>query len=233
MEAIETSGAVGYHSGLSSTWEQRYRKRSFRARQVVLSECLRGHSIAGSWLDAGCGTGTLSRWLTAHGCTVLGVDAAPQMIERAIALSGGQDARQLQYMRIASIAHLPLESGSLDGVLCSSVLEYVSDPELCLAQFSRVLKKSGRLLVSIPNRDSAIRKLQRRYHRMGRTLGFSWAEFMEYSHHQYSMEEFQNTLEKCGFAIEKTLPFGSSLPRVAQRNRWVGSLLMFAAHKVH
>lgn len=233
MEAIETSGAVGYHSGLSSTWEQRYRKRSFRARQVVLSECLRGHAIAGNWIDAGCGTGTLSRWLTAQGCTVLGVDAAPQMIERAIVLSGSQDARQLQYMRIASIAHLPLESGSLDGVLCSSVLEYVSDPELCLAQFARVLKKSGLLLVSIPNRDSAIRRLQRICHRLGRALGFSWAEFMEHSHHQYSMEEFQGLLEKYGFAIEKTLPFGSPLPRVAQRSRRVGSLLMFAARKVH
>lgn len=232
MEAIKTSAAITYHSGLSSTWEQRYRKRSFRARQVVLAECLAGQNICGNWLDAGCGTGTLSRWLAEQGCAVLGIDAAQEMIDRAVTLSANQAASSLQFQR-ASIAHLPLETESLDGILCSSVLEYVGDPELCLAEFSRVLKRAGILLISVPNRDSAIRKIQRFYHQAGTALGFSWAKFMEYSLHQYSKEEFGRILTRHGFTIEKILPFGSALPRVAQRNHRIGSLLMFVARKIY
>lgn len=231
MEAIKASAAITYHSGLSSTWEQRYRKRSFRARQVVLAECVTGQNICGNWLDAGCGTGTLSRWLAEQGCVVLGVDAAQEMIDRAT-FSPNDSAGSVQFQR-ASVAHLPLETESLDGILCSSVLEYVGDPELCLAEFSRVLKRAGLLLISVPNRDSSIRKIQRFYHQAGTALGFSWAEFMEYSLHQYSKEEFGKVLKRYGFVVEKILPFGSALPRVAQRNYRIGSLLMFVARKIY
>ena len=60
----EPLDAVSYHRYSTRGWEQRYRKRSFKARQAVLVECLEARDLAGgSWLDAGCGTGTLSRLL--------------------------------------------------------------------------------------------------------------------------------------------------------------------------
>ncbi len=231
MEALRPSSAIAYHSQLSNTWERRYRKRSFRARQIVLAECMAGRDIGGKWLDAGCATGTLSRWLAAKGCAVLGVDASREMIEQAIALPANREARHLQFQR-GSISQLPLGARSLEGILCSSVLEYVADPELCLAEFSRVLKPSGLLLISVPNRNSCIRKIQRFYHRAGAAIGLSWAEFMEYSLHHYSVKEFEKVLAIHGFAVEKILPFGSGLPRAAQRNGRVGSLLMFVASKI-
>jgi len=231
MEALRPSSVIAYHSQLSTTWEQRYRKRSFRARQTVLAECLAGRHIGGKWLDAGCATGTLSRWLEAEGCTVLGVDASREMIEQAMALPANRAAGHLQFQR-GRITQLPLGAGELDGILCSSVLEYVADPELCLAEFARVLKPSGLLLVSVPNRHSYIRKIQRFYHRAGAAMGLAWAEFMEYSLHHYSVKEFEKVLAGHGFAVEKILPFGSGLPRAAQRNGRVGSLLMFVASKI-
>src|ERR1700704_4181736 len=80
----EPNDVVAYHGKLAADWEERYQKRSFQARIQVLEECLQGRNLAGTqWLDAGWGTGTLSRFLAEKGCSVVGLDAAPRMIEHA------------------------------------------------------------------------------------------------------------------------------------------------------
>ncbi|MFY9778989.1 MAG: class I SAM-dependent methyltransferase [Candidatus Baltobacteraceae bacterium] len=45
---------------------------------------------------------------------------------------------------------LPFEAGSIDTVLCSQVLEHVSDPRAVLGECSRVLKEGGMLVISAP-----------------------------------------------------------------------------------
>jgi 2-polyprenyl-6-hydroxyphenyl methylase/3-demethylubiquinone-9 3-methyltransferase len=231
LQADTLREPVAFHAQLAADWEQRYRKRSFRARQAVLAECLHGIDVAGScWLDAGCGTGTLSRWLAERGCHVLGVDAASSMIQAATELAKTQP-HKLKFARVETIARLPLEDASQDGVLCSSVLEYVDDPLVCLAEFVRVLKIGGLLVASVPNRDSVIRWAQVACHRLGARLGQDWVPFIRHSRHQYRVEEFARLLGECGLRTEKVLSFGSPMPRPAQRLRWGGSLLMFMARK--
>jgi len=225
--------AVTYHASLADGWERRYQKRSFRMRQAVLTKSLQGRDLAGTlWLDAGCGTGTLARWLAMRGCSVLGVDAAPEMIAAAnqSALSQNYSDR-LSFVRIGTIARLALDDHSLDGILCSSVLEYVSDPSACLIEFARVLKPGGWLLVSVPHRNSVVRRMQLACHRLGGLLGQSWCKFLDYSRHQYSRPEFERLLGQAGFFGRRLVPFGSPLPRMAQRSRHWAPLLMFVAQK--
>jgi SAM-dependent methyltransferase len=45
---------------------------------------------------------------------------------------------------------LPLADASLDGVLCTQVLEHIDEPVKALAEISRVLKHGGELLLSAP-----------------------------------------------------------------------------------
>jgi ubiquinone/menaquinone biosynthesis C-methylase UbiE len=229
----EPLAAVAYHGQLAGGWEQRYRKRSFKARQAVLVECLEAHDLAsGQWLDAGCGTGTLSRLLAERGCRVLGVDAAIEMVESASQLAQEADRSvQLKFERVETIAQLPLASNSCDGVLCSSVLEYVSDVDACLKEFARVLRPGGLLLVSVPNRHSIVRLTQAGCHRLGRLLGQSWLAFLDYSRNQFSAHQFEHRLAAYGFRSEKVVAFGSPLPKWAQRRQLGGSLLMFVARK--
>jgi 2-polyprenyl-3-methyl-5-hydroxy-6-metoxy-1,4-benzoquinol methylase len=228
-----TPASVAFHADLAPGWEQRYTKKSFRARIAVLEECLGDADFTGSnWLDAGCGTGTLSRWLAARGCCVLGVDAASSMVSAAEQLSTNCSAlRRPKFARIETIQQLPLEDSLFDGILCSSVLEYVDDPGRCLAEFARVLKTAGLLLVSVPNRDSIVRKAQVACHRVGNRVGRSWLPFVQHSCHQYGAREFGELLRQNGFVTERAIPFGSPLPLFLQRLTCGGSLLMVKAAK--
>ena len=225
------SDVVAYHGELAGDWEPRYQKRSFRARLAVLEECLAGRSLAGTqWLDAGCGTGTLTRYLAAQGCSVTGLDAAPNMIQ--IARSEARLHPRADHMSFdvtATIEDLPQATASLDGVLCSSVLEYVPSVEQCLAGFARVLKPGGLLLASVPNSRSIVRRAQVAVHGLGNSLGRNWLEFMKYSRNEYSGLEFERLLRAHDFNVKKIVVFGSPIPRSVQRQPWGGSLLMFLA----
>jgi ubiquinone/menaquinone biosynthesis C-methylase UbiE len=223
--------AVAYHGELAVGWDQRYKKPAFRARQRAFEECLTGHNLHGEdWLDAGCGSGTLARYLVEAGARVLGVDAAEEMITLARELASRDVASsQLRFEHIATIAHLPLPNQSLDGILCSSVLEYVPDPAACLTEFARVLHPGGLLVVSVANRTSVVRKVQVATHGLGRLLGQRWCAFLDYSHNEYAAADFRLLLKDHGFATSKVIPFGSPIPHWLQRREFGGSLLAFCA----
>jgi 2-polyprenyl-3-methyl-5-hydroxy-6-metoxy-1,4-benzoquinol methylase len=225
--------AVAYHRELAAGWEQRYQKPAFKARLRAIEECLAGRDLHGQhWLDAGCGSGTLARYLFEDGADVLGVDAAEEMItlarELAIAMHD-EPTRQLRFEHITTIAHLPLADQSLDGILCSSVLEYVPDPAACLTEFARVVRPGGLVVVSVANRNSLVRKAQLAAHRLGRILGQRWCAFLDYSHNDYAAAGFRRVLNEHGFTPGKVIPFGSPIPHWLQRQEFGGSLLAFCA----
>ncbi|MFZ0300572.1 MAG: class I SAM-dependent methyltransferase [Candidatus Sulfotelmatobacter sp.] len=237
---------VAYHRELAMGWEQRYQKPAFKARLRAVEECLAGHDLHGQhWLDAGCGSGTLARYLLEAGANVLGVDAAEEMITLAHELASQHVAKQdvlkldaamqneptpqLRFEHIATIAHLPAADQSLDGILCSSVLEYVPDPAACLAEFTRVIRPRGLLVVSVANRNSIVRRAQLATHRLGRVLGQRWCAFLDYSHNDYAAAGFRRVLKHHGFAAKRVIPFGSPIPHWLQRREFGGSLLAFCA----
>jgi 2-polyprenyl-6-hydroxyphenyl methylase/3-demethylubiquinone-9 3-methyltransferase len=228
--------SVAYHRELAVGWEQRYQKPAFRARLRAFKECLAGRDLHGQeWLDAGCGSGTLARYLVEIGARVLGVDAAEEMIAMARELASldvaktDEPNRQLRFQHIATIAHLPLADQSLDGILCSSVLEYVPNPAACLAEFARVLRPQGLLVVSVANRNSLVRRAQVGTHHLGRLLRQRWCVFLEYSHNEYAPAAFRTLLKRHGFSTGNVIPFGSPIPHWLQRRESGGSLLAFCA----
>jgi SAM-dependent methyltransferase len=52
---------------------------------------------------------------------------------------------------IGDIHALPLEDGSQDAIICSSVLEHVRDPLRAMAELTRVLRKGGKLFFYVPS----------------------------------------------------------------------------------
>ena len=89
-------------------------------------------------LDLGCGDGVLSARLAALGCTVVGIDADPDMVRAAQAL--GVDAR------LADGRHLPF-AGEFDAVFSNAALHWMNDdPDAVIAGVARALRPGGRFV---------------------------------------------------------------------------------------
>ncbi|MCK2219387.1 methyltransferase domain-containing protein [Actinomadura sp. ATCC 31491] len=93
-------------------------------------------------LDAGCGTGRVAAALAARGHRVIGVDSSPDMLDRARARVPGGD------FRLGDLRRLPLPDGAADLVVCSLALTHVPALGPVLAEFARVLRPGGHVVVS-------------------------------------------------------------------------------------
>lgn len=95
--------------------------------------------------DVGCGTGSLSVLLASAGYAVMGVDVSAEMVKRASAKA--QTAGVQADFVVGDAARPPWPDDSFDVVLCRHVLWALPDPADALAQWFRILKPEGRLLL--------------------------------------------------------------------------------------
>ena len=103
--------------------------------------------------DIGCGHGRLVQGL-AERLPVFGIDLSNRMLSQA-AKSGLIPLR-------ASAERLPFRDDVLDGVVSAEVIQHIPDlPEL-FAEFARVVRPGGVVVISTLNRDSIVRRLNRR-----------------------------------------------------------------------
>lgn len=135
MSAIPVSAAEGY-ALWAETWDE-------TASPVVALE----ERVLGPWLerlrpgcvvDVGCGTG---RWAARLGA--IGVDASEPMLRQAARKSGVAGC-----LAVANAVALPLANGVADTVLCTLTLAHIRSPEPALAEFARVLRPGGSLVMS-------------------------------------------------------------------------------------
>lgn len=219
--------AVYFHSQSARRWESNYKKKGFSVRKDILQELLpAGHLAGQNWLDAGCGTGTLARFLAeVKGCNTLGVDASAEMIANCV------PARNTEFRQIKDICETGLPDATFDGVVCSSVLEYVSDPRAALVELWRLLKPNGLLLVSVPNAHPIARWPILTIYWLTKRLGrWRWFQFLDYSKHSYSELRFCRLLNSCGFGVEAVRTFGETLGFETLLGH--GTLMMFRAVKL-
>lgn len=109
--------------------------------QPIVREILDGLP-RGVALDAACGTGRHSAYLASLGHTVIGVDTSAAMLERAREKVPDGEFHQ------ADLHDLPLPDDHVDLVLCALSLVHVPDLRPVLAEFVRVLRPGGNLVIS-------------------------------------------------------------------------------------
>jgi 2-polyprenyl-3-methyl-5-hydroxy-6-metoxy-1,4-benzoquinol methylase len=222
---------VDFHNQLAATWDGKYRKGRFAVRLELLERMLQVQdTLDKDWLDAGCGTGILSRWLVGRGARIHAMDAAPAMVEQAVRLCAGSSDRDRLSYSVGNVGSLPFPEASFDGVLCSSVLEYVASPEECLREFARVLRPQGRLIFSVPNSRSGLRLGLRSAYAVTRFAGHAWPQWLQHSRHQFSRGGILQLLAASGFRVAGIETFGMKMP-LLQKFSFFGPLWMISASR--
>jgi len=106
-------------------------------------------------LDVGCGTGRHSWGTYAHiDCSIYALDIGEADLfdtRYTLRLVDEKDKRNGSWLAIRGDAvNLPFKDNSFDRVICSEVLEHLSDDRKSIAELVRVLKTDGKLAVSVP-----------------------------------------------------------------------------------
>jgi len=118
----------------------KYKKLNLKSNQLLL--------------DMGCGEGRHSIGaLLETSANVIGLDLSIRDLEIAKSRLNDfnlSDINTFCTFGVGNINDIPLESDSLDAVMCSEVLEHVDSPEESIQELVRVLKPGGVMALSVP-----------------------------------------------------------------------------------
>lgn len=192
------------YSEASSEWNK---KRTVSWDEV--SEFLDTIENKNKLLDIGCGTGrdiecAVSKGFDKNNC--IGVDYAQGQIT---------ELKKKGFNGVcADMKQLPFEDQSFDTILCIASLHHLlttSEQEQALLEIKRVLKKQGRVLISVwvPEQqyiDSELRKQKWEYveDNIVKVLFTYENKKLERYYYLFKTEELINLLEKLGFQIKET-----------------------------
>lgn len=207
--------------------DQAIRTGSYVRGDLFCSLAASAIAAGGHVLDYGCGPGRLGMLLARQGFRVRGLDISEGMLNEARALDA--TGLQIEFELIANPSRA-LPPDSFDGIVCSSVIEYVEDAEALLLGFHRALRNTGALIISYANSTSYFRRRSER--ESGRNpMGPAQC-------HTWDWTDFRSLLERCGFQIRTQPQFYESPWDCRPWGRWsrsspyVGTLGIVAAFPI-
>lgn len=171
--ARTTRGDGNSHAAERDIVETRWRDHRKIARDIITREMAPlGHFVAGHVLDVGSGGATYQR-LFAPDATLTTLDISPR---------GHPDV-------VGTALELPFREKSFDSVISTQALEHLSDPFRAIAEMHRVLKPSGRVLLTAPQ---------------------TWPEHLSpHDYFRFTQFGLKEALERAGFIVEEMRPCGA------------------------
>ena len=106
-------------------------------------------------LDAGCGFGRHSLEFISRGARVYSMDMDMDSLRKTrfslTEMKKHVRGGNIQYLVNSGDAlNLPFKDESFDRIICSEVMEHVRDDNLACRELTRVLKKNGRIAITVP-----------------------------------------------------------------------------------
>lgn len=209
---MSTSKVASHFDELSDGWSSRYRKTSFKQRQISFSRLFSSYITPSSRvLDLGCGAGDMTSILLKLTPNVTAADIAPKMIHTVRSRFANIQNLTIDHLLSPS---LPYSDRSFDLVVSSSVIEYVDSPELFLAEIYRVLAPGGVLLVSFPPPNSPIRLFQMFVRKLVRD-NFRMFDYLTLSRNTFKLSHFRALSAQLGYEYSAyiKIPFSPLLSR--------------------
>jgi SAM-dependent methyltransferase len=138
-------------------------------------------------LDAGCGDLEYTKYIASHNPNVISCDIYEPNSEKCT------NTRFL----LASMEQLPFRNESFDFIICLSALQYIYDDKIVVSEFNRVLKKGGKVLITVPTSRSIfrlLRELEIKYN------VYRSSQYGIKHHHYYYLNDIYK-FEELGFCI--------------------------------
>lgn len=188
-------------------------------------------------LDLGCGTGEIAAAISRWGYAVTACDFAEEMM--AVARSNYARTSVDWVGLEPDWKALPFADSSFDGMVASSVFEYLDDVPRVAAELSRVLRPEGVLLLTVPNPCNVVRKLEAGLQSMpwvrqlepalGRVQRIdSYAAYLRLSRNRFAGQRWQSLLNAAHFTPLDKRDFSQE----AWRQQARAPLVLLAVKKV-
>ena len=157
--------------------------RSILRKKFILKSVVK--EFRGKVLDVGCGTGEfIDMYHNSHG-----IDLNKYIVEYC--------KKKGLNVTYGSAYKIPFKNGSFNGIFCSNVFEHLRMPRKAISEFRRVLKRDGRLMITVPTKTGYEKD----------------STHVKYWH----KENLPTFLEKHGFKIRKVYYFPFSDPLLKHR----------------
>ncbi|MAG37146.1 MAG: hypothetical protein CL878_13010 [Dehalococcoidia bacterium] len=186
----------------------------------LLPKDLHGHRT----LDAGCGTGWLTRWLARQGATVIGVDVSDGLIARA------QEAEEAAPLGISYLVRdlmepLPFEEGTFDIAISIWTMMDVEEPLAAIRNIGQTVRVGGQFVFSVvhpcffrprvnsegtgPDLNTYFDRQRIEWRRIEARDGSDTQ--VKYRQFHRTLGDYLNTLAECGFCLLRLVePEGTS-----------------------
>jgi SAM-dependent methyltransferase len=157
--------------------------------KIILRELKPGSRI----LDAGCGMGQWVAFLRREGYHAEGLDYSPELIGRL------REAYPDQTWHPGDIRSMPFANGVFDGIISWGVIEHdPKGPEAALAEFRRIVRPGGMLLVTVP--------LDCERQRLASKLQFPGVPDGKFFQFFFTPDELADRVTKSGFRVMEAAP---------------------------
>jgi len=149
-------------------------------------------------LDAGCGNGIYANSIAyLFGSEIIGVDLNEEHLNRARAAQ--KSLRSSAEFKKNSLTNLGLKTASFDKIISMEVLEHIKDDRKALSELSRVLKKGGLLVLSVPKKKEKLSEKELEEYKNPKYLG--------HVRSGYSEGEIRKLAKEKGFILEKKIKY--------------------------
>ena len=161
-------------------------------------------------LDLGCGSGWLATLCAEAGARVVACDIAP----------AGVAAARARYPQSGSFVvgdayAVGLTSNVADVIVLSEVLEHLDDIPTALGELKRLLRPGGRVMVTVPNRETIVRHLCIHCNRLTPANAHL---------HSFASTALAATLEEHGLSVKRIVLMSNKLLELVgfpHKSRWL------------
>lgn len=156
-------------------------------------------------VDVGCEAGYISLQLWKCGAEVIAFDICkPALMAFTGKLTESNNRDISPFLAIAQ--KMPIKDESVDGVVCSELIEHTPYPELVFNEIFRILKPGGKLVITFPNEN-----LRKKFYPFLKIFGIDTGIERYVTLYSYKPEDVVKLVNK-NFKVLKTYSIPRMLP---------------------